>query len=77
MANSRFDRLAGVRRNRRLRNWWSGVSGLCLFVSVILALDPLVSGSEFRLAPVLIFSALFVASLAATIYFHMRFLSRE
>jgi hypothetical protein len=77
VAVSRFDRLAGVRRNRRLRNIWMTLAGVSFFIGIILVLDPLFSGSPAQLGPMAGFGALFVVSLSMTLYFHLRFLSRE
>jgi hypothetical protein len=77
VAISRFDRLAGVRRNRRLRNTWLIIAGFSLFVGVILILDPMVSGTPAQLGPMAGFGGLFVVSFSIAVYFHLRFLSRE
>ncbi|MBU0509281.1 hypothetical protein KKH27_10640 [bacterium] len=77
MSNSHFDRLAGLRRNRRLRNICAGVAGGCFMLAVILWLDPMVSGSAPNDGWALGFVALFLIFAAAALYFHMRFLTRE
>lgn len=74
---SRFDRLAGVRRNRRLRNAATAAAGLSFIVAVVLILDPIVAGTAIHIGPVLGVAMFFVASLSIAIYFHMRFLTRE
>jgi hypothetical protein len=77
LPNPRFDRLAGVRRNRKMRNISAALACLALFLGVILALDPIVSGTPFHPTPVIIVGAVFVVFFSSATYFHMRFLSRE
>lgn len=75
--HSPFDRLAGLRRNRRLRGICLAISGASFLLALLLWLDPLVSGSEPHDGWVLFFGALFLIFFAAMLYFHMRFLTRE
>jgi len=74
---SHFDRLAGLRRNKRLRNVCLAASGASFLLALLLWLDPMVSGAESHDGWVLLFGALFLISFAAMLYFHMRFLTRE
>lgn len=74
---SRFDRLAGVRRNRRFRNVSAAVSGLSFILTIVLLLDPVFSGTPFHFGPIIGAGALFVGALSVATYFHMRFLTRE
>ncbi|MDD5088923.1 MAG: hypothetical protein PHI18_09030 [bacterium] len=75
--HSHFDRLAGLQRNKRLRNICLAASGASFLLTLLLWLDPMVSGSQPHDGWVLLFGALFLISFAAMLYFHMRFLTRE
>jgi hypothetical protein len=75
--DSKFDRLAGVRRNRRLRNFWMAVSGGLLLIGTVAVLDPVVSGGVFQWSRTAAFGSLFIVSIGIMVYYHLRFLSRE
>ncbi|RPH93434.1 hypothetical protein EHM69_10285 [candidate division KSB1 bacterium] len=77
MSNSRFDRLAGVRYNRRLRGVCLAASAISLFLLIVTALDGMVTGGPVKLDWILIFGIAFIISFAFAAYYHMRFLSRE
>ncbi len=77
MHSPHFDRLAGVRRNRRLRNVAMSFAIACLFFVVILVVDPIVSGTAPHITAIIILSGLLVISASIATYFHLRFLTRE
>lgn len=72
-----FDRLLSTRRNRRLRNYFAIAAGLTGIVAAVLGLDPLVSNEPLNAVPLLIFSFACFVSAGLTVYFHMRFISRD
>lgn len=72
-----FDRLQGTRRNRKLRNYAAVCAGLSGIVAAVLALDPVVSNQQLQAVPLLIFSFVCFLSAGLSIYFHMRFVSRD
>ncbi len=72
-----FDRLQTTRRNRRLRNIFAIAAGLTGIVAAVLVLDPVVSNEPLNAVPLLIFSFACFLSAGLTIYFHMRFISRD
>jgi hypothetical protein len=72
-----FDRLAGVRRNRRLRNFWMIAGVASLFFVILLSVDPLFSGAKPKLGLILVCGGALVISASAATYFHLRFLTRE
>jgi arginine exporter protein ArgO len=77
MNKSNFDRLAGVRRNRRLRNVCVIVAVISLFVAVVAGLDSLVSDTPFKVGYVFVFGVLFIVSASFAAYYHLRLMSRE
>ncbi|MCB9357354.1 MAG: hypothetical protein H6505_02185 [Calditrichaeota bacterium] len=72
-----FDRLQSTRRNRKLRNYFAIVAGITAVVSLVLWLDPLVSNEPLQALPLLTFSFLCFLCGGLTVYFHMRFVSRD
>jgi len=72
-----FDRLAGWRRNRRLRNFWTIVGAVSFFFLILLSIDPLFSGASPKFGLILVFGGVLVISASAATYFHLRFLTRE
>lgn len=72
-----FDRLQTTRRNRRLRNYCAVAAGLTGIVAAVLVIDPTVSNEPLNAVPLLIFSFACFLSAGFTIYFHMRFISRD
>jgi hypothetical protein len=72
-----FDRLAGVRRNRRWRNTSMAAAIASFFFLVILSVDPLVSDTPPKLGFIVIFAVLLVIFASIATYFHLRFLTRE
>lgn len=72
-----FDRLESTRRNRRLRNYFAIAAGLTGIIATVLAIDPMVSNEPLNAVPLLIFSFTCFLSAGLTIYFHMRFISRD
>lgn len=72
-----FDRLQTTRRNRRLRNYFAVAAGLTGIVASVLVLDPVFSNKPLNAVPLLIFSFACFLSAGLTIYFHMRFISRD
>jgi hypothetical protein len=77
MSSSVFDRLAGNRRNRRLRNFWFSASAVSLFVGAILALDPLFSGARVREGWMVMVGLFLVVSASTGTYYHLKFQTRE
>lgn len=72
-----FDRLESTRRNRKLRNMFAVAAGLTGIVAAVLALDPVVSNEPLNALPLLILAFLCFLSAGLTVYFHMRFISRD
>ena len=77
MTSSPFDRLAGPKRNRRMRNAFGITAAIALFLAVIFILDPMVSGTRIHFTSLFILGLLFVISFSFATYFHLRFLTRE
>ncbi len=77
MKNPHFDRLANWRRNRRLRNITAAIAGIAFLAGLLIGLDPVVSGTAFRLEPVLIVALIFFIAASVAAYYHMRSLTRE
>ena len=77
MDASTFDRLHGPRRNKKLRNITMIIAALSGFLAFILAVDPLVSGDELLAVPLLAMSFVCFLCTGLSIYFHMRFVSRD
>lgn len=74
---SSFDRLQSTRRNRKLRNYSAVAAGIAGIIAAVLALDPLVSNEPLQAVPLLIFSFVCFLSAGLSLYFHMRFVSRD
>jgi hypothetical protein len=72
-----FDRLAGVRRNRRYRNIAMGIAIASLFFLAIFGIDPIVSASPPKIGVLAVLAALLIVSSSIATYFHLRFLTRE
>ena len=77
MHSSHFDRLAGVRRNRRLRNFWMGIAIASTFFLVIVGVDPIVSATKPNVELIIILAGLMIVSTSIATFYHLRFLSRE
>ena len=77
MHYSHFDRLAGVRRNRRLRNFWLGMAITSLFVLILAGVDPIVSSTPPKIGLLVVMGVLLAVSVSITAYFHTRLLTRE
>jgi hypothetical protein len=77
MDHTNFDRLAGLRRNRKWRNLSSLAAGLSLLLAVVVGLDSVVSESPLKLGYLLVFGVLFIVSSSFAAYYHLRFMSRE
>ncbi|MBK6765200.1 MAG: hypothetical protein IPG71_02480 [bacterium] len=72
-----FDRLQSTRRNRKLRNYAAVCAGITGIIAIVLAVDPVVSNQQLQAVPLLIFSFVCFLSAGLSIYFHMRFVSRD
>lgn len=77
MPPSRFDRHYEMRRNRRRRDLSLMLASVSLLVAGVLFLDPLVSGARPRHGVGIAFILLCIVFVALTLFFHLRFLSRE
>ncbi|NUO20262.1 hypothetical protein HUU59_12525 [bacterium] len=77
METTSFDRLHSTRRNRKMRNYFAVAAGLSGIVAAVLVLDPMVSNEPLNAVPLLIFSFACFLSAGLTVYFHMRFISRD
>jgi arginine exporter protein ArgO len=77
MNNSNFNRLAGLRRNRTLRNVCLIASGFSLLFVAVVGLDAVVSGSPLKLGYLFVFGVVFIVSSSFAAYYHLRFMSRE
>jgi hypothetical protein len=77
MNNSNFDRLAGLRRNRRLRNVCLIAAIVSLLLAVVVGLDSVVSESQLRLGYFFVFGVGFIVSASFAAYYHLRFMSRD
>jgi len=74
---SPFDRLYGSRRAKRLRNIALGTSGASGFLAAIFLLDPIMSGEPMHTAIFLAMGLLFFVSSGLSVYYHLKFLSRD
>jgi len=72
-----FDRLESTRRNRKLRNAFAITAGIAGVIAAVLVIDPTVSNEPLSAAPLLIFAFACFLSAGLTVYFHMRFISRD
>lgn len=72
-----FDRLQATRRNRKWRNMTAVVAGISGIISAVLALDPVVSNEPLQAVPLLLFSFVCFLCAGLSVYFHMRFISRD
>lgn len=60
-----------------MRNYFAVAAGLSGIVAAVLVLDPMVSNEPLNAVPLLIFSFACFLSAGLTVYFHMRFISRD
>jgi hypothetical protein len=72
-----FDRLESTRRNRKLRNAFAIAAGITGVIAAVLVLDPVFSDQPLNALPLLILAFLCFLSAGLTVYFHMRFISRD
>ncbi|MCB1058826.1 MAG: hypothetical protein KDB65_01215 [Calditrichaeota bacterium] len=72
-----FDRLESTRRNRKLRNFFAIAAGITGIIAAVLVIDPMVSNEPLNAMPLLILAFLCFLCAGLTIYFHMRFISRD
>lgn len=77
MDNTNFDRLAGLRRNRKWRNLCSLAAGFSLLLVVVVGLDAVVSQSPLKLGYLFVFGVLFIVSSSFAAHYHLRFMSRD
>jgi len=77
MKHSTFDRLAGLRRNRKWRNVCSFVAGLSFLLVVVVGLDAVISGSPLKLGYLFVSGVVFIVSSSFAAYYHVRFMSRD
>lgn len=77
MQSHTFDRLQATRRNRKLRNICAIVAGIAGAVATVLAIDPAVSNEPLKPVPLLITCFIFFLGAGMSVYFHMRFISRD
>ena len=77
MHSPHFDRLAGVRRNRRFRNIATGFAIASFFFLALFGIDPMVSATPPQIPLLLILGGLLIVSASIATYFHLRFLTRE
>jgi hypothetical protein len=74
---SKFDRHYNTRLNKRWRDVCLSLAGVMLLVVVLIALDPVVSGSAPSPRALIFFSFLFLVFLIFSLSFHLRYKSRE
>jgi hypothetical protein len=74
---SPFDRLYGPRRNKRFRNIALITAGAAGFMAVVLLLDAEMSGQPLMARTFLALGLVSFLSTGLSIYFHMKFLSRD
>ncbi|MBK6911674.1 MAG: hypothetical protein IPK53_02175 [bacterium] len=72
-----FDRLQATRQNRKWRNTCAVVAGVTGIVAAVLGLDPVVSNEPLQAVPLLIASFICFLCAGLSVYFHMRFISRD
>jgi hypothetical protein len=77
LQKSRFDRLYESRRNKKFRNVTLSIMGASGLLAAIFGLDPMMSGEPLRIVPFLGFALLFFVSTGLSVYFHLKFLSRD
>jgi hypothetical protein len=74
---SPFDRLAGARRNKKYRNFALTVGITCGFLAAMFALDPVMSGQPLKLLPFLGLTLICFVAIGLSLYFHLKFVSRD
>lgn len=72
-----FDRLYGPRRNKKFRNISLITAGVTGFTAIVLLLDTELSGQPLKEMPLFIAGLLSFLCTGLSIYFHMRYLSRD
>jgi len=74
---SPFDRLAGPRRNRKLRNYFTICGVASAFFAVVTWFDARVSGEALPEIALYVLIGLFILSSALAVIYHLKFLTRE
>jgi phage shock protein PspC (stress-responsive transcriptional regulator) len=77
LRRSHFDRLYESRRNKKFRNITLAIMAVCGLLAAILGLDPVMSGEPLRVIPFLGFTLVFFVSTGLSVYFHLKYLSRD
>lgn len=77
METPSFDRLQATRRNRKLRNNCAVIAGICAVIATVLWFDPIVSKGQLLAMPLLIVSFFCFLFAGLTVFFHMRYITRD